>query len=365
MAAGTIAALTPKRAWGAALEPSPDFALDDDRRYVAGLRPYRDGTFRLESESIGERLLVHNYGHGGAGITMSWGVALEVRDLVEAWRQESGHDVRRVAVLGAGAIGLTAATVLVEAGYQVTVYAKGFLDETTSSVAGGQFAPSTVAFHNDSDGTSRFQRILRRSFRAHEAKIGQGFGVVRRRNYTWNRSHSFGLVPRDVIAEPVALTPLPFVGHELRSGFCYQTLLIEPPIFLRRMELDLRLAGVRFIRKAFESVDHMLTLEPSILVNCMGLGAGAVLNDAAVVPVRGQLVLLKPQAQLEYLYGGTGYIFPRSDWVVVGGSFERGESDPTPNPVMCAEILAQARAPFESRLRSRVAPVPRWMTSES
>ncbi len=42
-----------------------------------GLRPVRP-TVRLEAESLDGRLLVHNYGHGGAGVTLSWGCAEEV-----------------------------------------------------------------------------------------------------------------------------------------------------------------------------------------------------------------------------------------------------------------------------------------------
>src|SRR6266576_1877407 len=42
-------------------------------RTVAGLRPYRRSGFVVRSEPLGDKTLVHNYGHGGAGITLSWG----------------------------------------------------------------------------------------------------------------------------------------------------------------------------------------------------------------------------------------------------------------------------------------------------
>jgi D-amino-acid oxidase len=43
-----------------------------------GLRPYRPEV-RLEAETLpGGRTLWHNYGHGGAGVTLSWGCAREV-----------------------------------------------------------------------------------------------------------------------------------------------------------------------------------------------------------------------------------------------------------------------------------------------
>jgi D-amino-acid oxidase len=49
---------------------------------TVGLRPYRD-EIRLEAEGIGGKTVVHNYGHGGSGFTLSWGCALDVLELVK------------------------------------------------------------------------------------------------------------------------------------------------------------------------------------------------------------------------------------------------------------------------------------------
>jgi D-amino-acid oxidase len=48
-----------------------------------GLRPLRE-TVRLEAQQVAGRTVIHNYGHGGAGVTLSWGCAEEVARLVEA-----------------------------------------------------------------------------------------------------------------------------------------------------------------------------------------------------------------------------------------------------------------------------------------
>lgn len=53
------------------------------RAVRVGLRPCRP-TVRLELETRADGLLGHNYGHGGAGVTLSWGCALDLTDLVEA-----------------------------------------------------------------------------------------------------------------------------------------------------------------------------------------------------------------------------------------------------------------------------------------
>jgi D-amino-acid oxidase len=49
-----------------------------------GLRPVRPSV-RLEAEPLSAgRVLWHNYGHGGAGVTLSWGCAAELTAAVLA-----------------------------------------------------------------------------------------------------------------------------------------------------------------------------------------------------------------------------------------------------------------------------------------
>ena len=91
-----------------------------------------------------------------------------------------------VAVLGAGVMGLTAATLLVERNIPVTVYAEKFTPCTTSDVAGGQWAPSFVNYEkNDSAKRQAYFDVLRRARKAHESR-GPGYGVWQRWNYTIN-----------------------------------------------------------------------------------------------------------------------------------------------------------------------------------
>ena len=106
-------------------------------RDVAGLRPFRPSGFRLETQQIGGKIVVHNYGHGGGGVTLSWGTAeLAVEEI-----QRAGH--KQYAVLGAGAVGLATACLLQQSGAEVTVYAKDLPAHTTSNIAGALFRPGT------------------------------------------------------------------------------------------------------------------------------------------------------------------------------------------------------------------------------
>ncbi len=54
-----------------------------------GLRPFRNSGVRLELEKLGDgRSVIHNYGHGGAGFTLSWACAEEVRAIASRTNQE-------------------------------------------------------------------------------------------------------------------------------------------------------------------------------------------------------------------------------------------------------------------------------------
>ncbi|MDQ3126201.1 MAG: D-amino-acid oxidase, partial [Pseudomonadota bacterium] len=72
-------------------------------RITVCTRPFRAQGPRIEAEVVGDKRVVHNYGHGGSGWSLSWGSAVAARDLA----LEGGQ--RQVAVIGCGALGLTAA----------------------------------------------------------------------------------------------------------------------------------------------------------------------------------------------------------------------------------------------------------------
>ena len=100
----------------------PAFARRDLRRFapvkvsrdrvireIVGLRPFRPEGYVVEAERVGNKLLVHNYGHGGAGITLSWGTATQAvelaREFVEQRAAGTGKAARaagprRFAVVG-------------------------------------------------------------------------------------------------------------------------------------------------------------------------------------------------------------------------------------------------------------------------
>ena len=51
-------------------------------RQTVGLRPHRPSGFVLKAGTLDAKTIIHNYGHGGSGFTLSWGEAAEVAHLL-------------------------------------------------------------------------------------------------------------------------------------------------------------------------------------------------------------------------------------------------------------------------------------------
>ena len=127
----------------ASVGPSPRLArvrVAPDRviRTIAGLRPFRPSGFVVRGEKLGDKTVIHNYGHGGAGITLSWGTAnLAVEEAAKT-------EARECAVIGCGVVGLSTARLLQQRGYNPVIYAREMPPSTTSNVAGGLWDPVSV-----------------------------------------------------------------------------------------------------------------------------------------------------------------------------------------------------------------------------
>ena len=153
-----------------------DVSWDRIIRRVVGLRPYRPAGFRLETIRMGDTLIVHNYGHGGGGITLSWGTAELAAREAEAGAV-SGE--RRAAVLGCGVVGLAPARLLQLRGWAVTIYARDLPPRTTSNVGGGQWTPASV-FDRDVATPAfmtQFVDASRIAYRYFQDFVGAGYGV--------------------------------------------------------------------------------------------------------------------------------------------------------------------------------------------
>jgi D-amino-acid oxidase len=303
-------------------------------RSVVGLRPYRPSGFRVEREQIGEAIVIHNYGHGGGGITLCWGTSKLAVDL-----GAPGH-TGPVAVLGAGTVGLTTARLLQDAGFDVTIYTKALPPETTSNIAGGQWAPTSV-YESPTAVTQSFtdQYIYacRFAYERYQILTATRFGVRWMRNYILHRRPRMPNVPAtgnqqyietsiyDLMPE---VKVIPQGEHPFGNLYCAQFdgMLIEPPLFLDALTTDFRIAGGHIILREMRTQAELTALSQKLIFNCTGLGAKALFGDADLTPIRGQLTFLVPQPEVTYATVFEDvYMFSRHDGILLGGTHEEGD----------------------------------------
>jgi glycine/D-amino acid oxidase-like deaminating enzyme len=128
-------------------------------------------------------------------------------------------------------------------------------------------------------------------------------------------------------------------------------MLIEPPVYLNAVMRDFFLAGGRVMVREFADAREIAALPEPVIINCTGLGAKALFADAELIPVKGQLTILLPQPEVDYIVLMDDlYMFPRRDGVLLGGTHERGVWTLEPNQEAMRRIVA-GHERFFARMR--------------
>jgi D-amino-acid oxidase len=360
---------------GGEILPSPDFSRLRANPYLVGIRPHREGgvCLKLDDELIpsryGSKFLIHNYGHGGAGITLSFGCASVVADHVQALQRDMRRSRTRpcIAVIGCGIIGLTVATELRRRwrNLPITVYAKELdVRRTTSFMAAGQFEPSGICEEYETEDEMKvladyLRRSRNRIIELQNSPRRHVYGIALRRNYTLDQRNPAydDCTPHDVVP-PYRSGTLPFNKLNM-MGREYKTWLINPTILLPQLVADLRRSAVRFRKRQFESKADFADLRENVVINCTGYGAKALMNDDDVIAKRGHLVVLRKTLPKQFYFFSGGcwngrimYVFCRHNDIVVGGTVQRGndsEAIGEPDRARFDRILENAQAMFEGR----------------
>ncbi len=291
----------------------------------------------LRATKLDDTLLIHNYGHGGTGHSLSWGCGAVVADLA----LEQGG--RRAAVIGCGIVGLTTTRQLQRRGFDVTIYAKTVPPDTTSNMALAGFTPTSGLVDRDERTPAwdeQFRRVAEISYRELQLLVGRPYGVSWIDNYSPMNQRPLDLpgVDSESLLPAALRTGRDVLGpgehpFPLRYATRRATLRIEPSIYLDAMVKDVLLFGARIVIRGFERPRDLMTLDEPVVVNCTGLGARELFGDDALIPTKGQLTVLVPQPEVNYRTSGgitpqpgIGiHMMPRADGIVLGGTSQRGE----------------------------------------
>lgn len=249
-----------------------------------------------------------------------------------------------VIVIGAGVSGLTTGVCLAEAGLTVRVLAKDPPDKTTSAVAGASWGPYMVHDPRVLHWSNETRAVLEQI-----AAVDEAYGVR--------------LVP-GLEAAPYMMDP-PTWAREVQgfrtcdagelpagyvSGWRYTIPLVDMPSYLAYLEQRLIRAGGSITLRRVDSFAEVAA-DARAIVNCAGLGARELVPDPAVVPVRGQLVVVdNPGRVVDWFFQDNPegdemtYFLPHGDRVVLGGITKEGIEHTIPDLEVAAAIVERCAA---------------------
>lgn len=302
-------------------------------RTTIGLRPHRPSGFMLRADKLDGKLLIHNFGHGGSGMSLSWGTASMATDLALP------HAERKAAVLGSGVVGLTSARELQRHGFEVTIYAATVPPDTTSNMSLAGWTPTSGLVDNSlrtAAWDEQCRHAARIAYRRLQLLIGPKYGVTWVPQYQPVDNVQQGtpnpnpLLPDDLLGpDRVVLGP---GEHPFKTPYCIERLemRIEPSIYLDALMTDFLNWGGKVVIRKFDTPADISRLSENVIVNCTGLGSKELFKDPDLMPLKGQLVVLVPQPEVTYGTNGAGrplppdsgfvHMMPRSDGIILGGT---------------------------------------------
>jgi glycine/D-amino acid oxidase-like deaminating enzyme len=304
----------------------------------ACLRPFRPQGPRIEAERMGRKVVVHNYGHGGSGWSLSWGSARRAVELV----RETGEP--RIAVIGCGAIGLTTAVVAQRSGFAVRIYTKDQIANARSSRATGVWSPSAricTLEHATPAFRRQWEEMARYSYAQYNGMLGLAGAPIE-----WTEGYKLSDTP---FAEGASLyTHAPYPGEpvyphleddhtpDLMSGMQalakdqhpfpvehvrrVNMMMFNIPAYTQTLLQEFFSRGGDMVIREFASPAQFQDLPEKTIVHATGYAAKALVGDASLVPVRGQTARFIPQPEVDYAVSYDSqnvYTVPRRDGMII------------------------------------------------
>lgn len=320
-------------------------------------RPMRKGSPAMFVQNVKDKIIAHNYGHGGSGWTLgpgatSYVVGLLQKEILKNYMQKE----EPISIIGAGVIGLLSALEMLNRGYtDITIYAESFVD-LTSHKAGALLAP--VSMENTSLMQDLINKIGLEAYKFYK-------DIAERRNPQFKHS-GVNILPvyfesrQDSLLEPyvgVMVEPAKDVILDFGNGTQRKMIVYDDGIYINTyflMEDLYRLLKdrVKLVKRKIQDIN---TLTQRIILNCTGIGAKDLVKDGEMVSVQGHLIMLKDQnpsdinhmivvffdkgkTKSNYIIQRSFYIFPKrvsnyikEDIGIIGGTYIEGANENTPH----------------------------------
>jgi len=250
----------------------------------------------------------------------------------------------RITVVGAGIIGLSCGLRLREAGHTVRIVAAAPSVKTTSSVAAALWYPYRAL---PEGAVTRWAAGGFTALTDLAEDPGSGVRLLPGRELFrapapdpwWHDAVPAGSLRR---IAPGKLPP----GYA--DGFELTVPVVDMGTHLDWLTGRLHGLGVSCLHQQVSDLDSVAA-DADAVVNCTGLGARDVCGDDALVPVRGQVVVVEQVGLDRWTLDQSDpqqltYVVPRSRTIVLGGTADENDEDLTVRPDVADQIVARCAA---------------------
>lgn len=320
-------------------------------------RPMRKGSPAMYVQNLKDKIIAHNYGHGGSGWTLGPGATTYVIELLQ--KEILKNHIQKeepISIIGAGVIGFLSALEMLNQGYtDITIYAESF-DNLTSHNAGALLAP--VSMENNPLMQGLINKISTEGYKFYK-NIAEGKNPKFTHNgvnilpvYFENRQDSLLEPYVGVMVEPAKDVILDFGNGTQRKMIVYDDgIYINTHFLMEDLKLLLK-DKAKLVKRKIQDIN---TLEQRIILNCTGIGAKDLTKDHEMVSVQGHLIMLKDQNPSEinhmivvffdkektksnfnikrsfYMFPKRLLDYPEEDIGVIGGTYIEGADENTPH----------------------------------
>ncbi|MCP3660744.1 MAG: FAD-binding oxidoreductase [Bacteroidetes bacterium] len=282
----------------------PKLKKENIKLKISCYRPVRKTGPAMYVENRNNKVIAHNYGHGGGGWSLAPGAAkyvIDKLDLEIKARHLSKNEP--IVVIGAGIIGLFSVYELIKKGYtNITIVAEDF-SELPSNHAGGLWSPFHIG-----DISAMKDLVLQIGINSYKffADIAKGknddfkFCAKFMPAYFKEKNRDLELFVGSVL-KPAKQVLADFGNGNTKKMYVYDDIMIiNTPLTITKLTNKLMNNSVKYVKKTLNSFQE---LEEKIIVNCSGYGSKKLCNDKNMVSVQGHLLVLKNQnpKSLNYL----------------------------------------------------------------
>jgi D-amino-acid oxidase len=227
-----------------------------------------------------------------------------------------------ILIIGCGVSGLTTGLALLDAGYEVTIWARDLPPATTSNVAAAVWYPYKAY---PAERVTAWGEYALRRFKQIQADPASGVFLTHVLELRPAPSPDPWWTPAVEDFRHAAVEELP-PGYP--DGFLFEAPVIDTNVYMDYLMRTFQARGGQLARRAVSDLAEAFAACDTV-VNCSGLGARELVGDRDLRPARGQAIRVRPNGFRRVLIDEEGpnslaYIVPRTRDIVLGGTFEEG-----------------------------------------